>query len=96
MIVPVLLIVVFAAGGSPFTAFVWSVVTVAVWVVSLYLWPYGPCLRCGGDGRNRGSKHKRFGQCRRCKGAGKRVRIGARTVHRGRVSLAERAKAKGK
>lgn len=63
-------------------------------VVTLYLWPYGPCRKCDGSGRNPGSRQKRFGQCRRCDGAGRRVRLGARTVHRGRVALAERRKAR--
>lgn len=65
-----------------------------VWGVSLYLWPFAPCRKCEGSGRNPGSKRKRFGQCRRCGGSGKRIRLGARTVHRGRVALADRKKAK--
>lgn len=63
-------------------------------VATLYLWPYGPCRKCGGSGRNRGSKRARFGQCRRCEGAGRRIRLGARAVHRGRVALAERRAAR--
>lgn len=63
-------------------------------VVTVYLWPYAPCRKCEGSGRNPGSKRKRFGQCRRCDGAGRRIRFGARTVHRGRVALAERRKAR--
>jgi DnaJ-class molecular chaperone len=63
-------------------------------VVTLYLWPYAPCRKCEGSGRNPGSKRGRFGQCRKCKGAGRRIRFGARTVHRGRVALAERRKAR--
>lgn len=42
-------------------------------------WPYGPCLAClGHPGRNPGSNGRRWGRCRRCKGAGKRIRFGAR------------------
>jgi len=68
-----------------------ALIALVVWVVSLYLWPFAPCRKCQGSGRNRGSNpRKRYGQCRRCQGAGRRNRIGARTVHRGRVSLAER------
>jgi hypothetical protein len=55
---------------------------------SPYLWPFRPCMRCKGSGRNPGSNKKRFGQCRRCGGAGRLRRIGAKTIHRGRVSLA--------
>ena len=61
---------------------------------SLYLWPYRPCMRCGGSGRNKGSNSKRFGECRRCGGSGRRRRIGAKTIHRGAVSLADRARKK--
>lgn len=62
----------------------------AGWVISLYLFPYAPCIRCEGSGRNPGSNRARYGQCRRCLGTGRRQRRGARVVHRGRVSLAER------
>jgi hypothetical protein len=45
-------------------------------------WPYGPCLRCiGHPGRNRGSNSRRWGNCKRCGGTGKRVRLGARLMH---------------
>jgi hypothetical protein len=59
---------------------------------SLYLWPFRACLRCGGSGRNKGSNRRRFGECRRCKGTGRRRRIGAKTIHRGAVSLADKAR----
>lgn len=61
---------------------------------SLYVWPFRPCLRCNGSGRNKGSSRKRFGECRRCKGSGRRRRIGAKTIHRGAVSLADKARAR--
>jgi hypothetical protein len=64
----------------------------AVWAGSLYLWPFGPCLRCNGTGRNKGSTGKRFGECRRCKGSGRRRRLGAKTIRRGAVSLADKAR----
>ena len=64
-----------------------------IWrAITLYMWPYAPCRKCEGSGRNAGSDGKRFGQCRRCRGAGRRIRFGARTVHRGRVALADRKK----
>jgi hypothetical protein len=67
---------------------------IAAWAGSLWLWPFGPCMRCKGSGRNAGSTSQRHGECRRCKGSGRRRRVGARTVHRGAVSLAEKARAK--
>lgn len=71
-----------------------GLVVIAVWAGSLYLFPFGPCMSCKGSGRNAGSSSKRYGECRRCKGSGRRRRVGARVVHRGAVSIAEKAKAK--
>jgi len=65
-------------------------------IISLYFWPFAPCLKCKGTGRNTGSNRKRYGECRRCKGTGRRQRAGARLVHRGAISLAERARKRGK
>ena len=79
-----------------FTVVVLGLIALVLWAGSLYLWPFAPCRKCGGSGRNRGSDGKRHGECRRCKTSGRRIRIGARTVHRGRVSLAERAREKRK
>lgn len=63
---------------------------------SLYLWPFRPCMRCNGTGRNKGSSRKRFGECKRCGGSGRRRRLGARTIHRGAVSISDKARAKKK
>jgi hypothetical protein len=76
-------------------AFLAALGIAAVNVLSLYLWPFGPCLSCNGTGRNTGSNRRRYGECRRCKGAGRRQRTGARLVHRGAVSLAEKARKRG-
>lgn len=76
------------------TLIILGLIAAAGWVISLYRWPYAPCGKCEGSGKNPGSNGKRHGQCRRCKGAGRRQRIGAKTIHRGRVSLAERARAR--
>lgn len=65
---------------------------VVAWLGSLYFWPFAPCAKCKGTGRNRGSTSKRYGECRRCKGGGRRQRLGSRAVHRGAVSLHERAR----
>ena len=55
---------------------------VVVYGVSLWLWPYGRCRRCGGTGTNYGSNGRRFGRCGKCGGSKSRVRFGARAVHR--------------
>jgi hypothetical protein len=39
-----------------------------IWAGSLYLWPFGPCLRCKGSGRNKGSTGRRYGECRSLQG----------------------------
>jgi len=54
----------------------------AIWLARLWLWPFGPCRRCKGTGKNIGSTGRRFGTHRRCKGSGRRVRLGARMVRR--------------
>lgn len=85
------------AGGVRAGSAAWMGIGVAVAaanVGALYLWPLGPCLKCKGSGRNSGSNRKRFGECKRCRGTGRRRRVGAKTVHRGAVSLAERARRK--
>jgi hypothetical protein len=50
--------------------------------VRVWWWPFGPCTRCDGTGKNTGSNGRRWGICGRCKGSGKRLRSGARLVHR--------------
>jgi len=73
-----------------------ALVAIAVWAGSLYLWPFGPCMRCDGSGRNSGSNSNSnsnsYGECRRCNGTGRRRRLGAKTIHRGAVSVADKAR----
>jgi len=79
------------------TIFLIAVACVTVWAVSLYKWPFGPCLGCGGGGRNKGSNKRRFGTCRRCGGGGRRLRFGARFVHGSVLAVTkERRKAREK
>lgn len=62
-----------------------------VWVVSLYVHPFGKCPRCKGTGNiTRGVKAP---VCPRCKGLKQQQRFGSRTVHRTiRMIRAERAR----
>ena len=71
-----------------------AVAGIAAYAGSLYLFPFRPCLKCNGSGRNKGSNRRRFGECRRCKGSGRKRRLGAKTIHRGAVSLADKARAR--
>jgi hypothetical protein len=77
------------------TLIIIGLIVIAARVVGLYLWPYAPCRKCQGSSRNPGSKKERYGQCGRCGGTGRRTRLGANTVHRGRVALAERRRKEG-
>jgi DnaJ-class molecular chaperone len=57
---------------------------VGYWV-SLRLYPYTACPKCGGSGRNAGSNRRRWGSCRRCGGSGKRWRWGVRVFMNDRI-----------
>ena len=53
------------------------------WLLSLAWHPYAACGRCKDRrGRNVGSKASRWGDCGKCGGSGKRIRVGARSVRR--------------
>jgi len=60
----------------------------ALWVASLIVKPFGKCLRCRGKGNIRRKGRRRTPVCRWCHGAGRRQRIGSRTVHRIRRQVA--------
>jgi hypothetical protein len=88
---PQALSAVFRAPGAAHAASasqLWLLVLLAVLVAAgrwgWHAWrhPYGPCWSCRGSGRNRGSTGKRHGQCKRCGGTGRRLRTGARPLHK--------------
>lgn len=49
--------------------------------VSLRIWPLTSCRRCAGTGKNAGSNRKRFGRCGKCKGTGRKLRLGTRVLN---------------
>ena len=59
----------------------------ACWAVSVYIYPFRHCGRCGGTGRKPGSTRRRFDLCRRCSGTGRVQRIGSRAAHRAVLSV---------
>ncbi len=59
----------------------------ACWAVSVYVYPFRHCGKCGGTGRKKGSTRRRFGLCSRCSGTGRVQRIGSRTAHRSVLSV---------
>lgn len=62
------------------SAAVWAVVAVVAWLLSLYVHPFGRCLRCRGRGAV--IRGRRARPCPVCKGSKRRQRTGSRTVHR--------------
>ena len=57
-------------------------VLAVIWLVRLWWHPFGACGRCDGSGKNLGSTGKRYGHCRKCKGTGRRQRLGSKQVQR--------------
>ena len=71
---------------------IFALIAAVVWTVSRYLWPYAPCRRCRGSGKNTGSRRRRYGDCGKCGGSGRRRRIGARAVNRAAQDISKRLK----
>lgn len=69
------------------TLFWLALITVIVWTIRAYFWPFAPCRKCKGAKTNRGSTKKRFGTCSRCGGTGTRQVLGSKAVHRAVRSL---------
>jgi hypothetical protein len=59
----------------------------ACWAVSVYVYPFRHCGRCGGTGRKKGSTRRRFDLFHRCSGTGRVQRFGSRTAHRTVLSV---------
>jgi len=59
----------------------------ACWAISVYVFPFRPCGRCGGTGRKAGSTRRRFDLCRRCNGTGRVQRLGSAAAHRAVLSV---------
>jgi DnaJ-class molecular chaperone len=62
-----------------------AVVYLAGYWLSLKIWPYTGCGKCGGTGRNGGSNRKRWGYCRKCGGSGRKWRLGVRVFMHSRT-----------
>lgn len=58
-----------------------AIITLALWLGSLYVHPFGRCHRCKGSGHiKRGPRRRPV--CPRCKGLRRVQRRGSRTLHR--------------
>lgn len=53
-----------------------------VWVGDLVVNPRAKCRACDGTGKHPLSRKDAYGHCRKCGGTGRRLRRGAKTVHR--------------
>ena len=65
-----------------------AVIVLAVWAGTLLLRPFGKCWRCRGRRVLVVKGRRKARTCWACKGAGRRQRIGSRTVHRIRRTAA--------
>lgn len=59
---------------------------VAVWVLTLLVRPFGRCWLCRGK-RVRIVRGRKARKCWACQGAGRRQRLGSRTVHQARRTI---------
>jgi len=72
-----------AHGADPVTVILIGVAVAATYALSLYVKPIRRCPRCDGTGAKRTSTGRPTGAlCRRCRGTGRILRIGATAVHR--------------
>jgi hypothetical protein len=69
------------AGAAGILLAILTVVTLG-YLLACWLYPFGPCRRCGGSGKRRSPFGGRsFGLCRRCDGSGRRLRIGRHVLN---------------
>jgi hypothetical protein len=59
-----------------------GLVLTGLYLLACAVWPYANCDRCDGSGKSRSPSGKKFRLCRRCKGAGRRERLGRRLLNR--------------
>jgi len=55
-----------------------ALLATAGYLLACTWWPYTACGRCHGTGKHRSPSGKAWRPCRRCKGSGRRVRVGRR------------------
>lgn len=60
----------------------------AGYAVAVRFWPWANCRRCHGNGKSRSPSGKAFRRCPRCKGSGRRLRLGRRVLN----AVSERAR----
>lgn len=58
-----------------------ALLVAAAYLVFCYVSPFARCSRCGGLGRRTGRILRASRPCRRCRGRGRRIRVGRRLVN---------------
>ncbi|TKG66193.1 hypothetical protein [Prauserella endophytica] len=53
---------------------------IALYVIACIIWPFAPCGRCNGAGRFRSPSGKAWRACRRCRGSGRKERLGRKLL----------------
>lgn len=61
--------------------FITALLVTLGYALGCWLWPFGTCRKCHGNGKRRSPFGRAFGLCRRCGGDGKRLRIGRRVIN---------------
>jgi hypothetical protein len=56
-------------------------VSIAFYLLTCLVWPFGKCLRCKGAGKFKSPIGKAYRHCGKCQGSGLRVRIGRHVIN---------------
>lgn len=72
-----------SSGGSGAASLALIVtITVAGYLFTCWIWPFGNCRHCGGLGKRKAPIGRVFRHCRHCEGTGYRVRTGRHILNR--------------
>ncbi len=53
----------------------------AYYTLACWIYPFGHCRRCKGDGKRRSPSGRTFRLCRKCKATGRRLRTGRKVYN---------------
>ena len=56
-------------------------VSIAFYLLTCLIWPFGKCCRCKGAGKFKSPLGKAYRHCGKCQGSGLRVRIGRHVIN---------------
>lgn len=58
-----------------------AVAAACYYLLACWLFPFAACLKCHGDGKKRSASGRAWRACRRCKGSGRRLRLGRKVAN---------------